>query len=125
MDMGTSHRYHLWYLGPLWARGVGDNRGAVSLAESVASNNGHFHNGHDPRRGPGGAKPGAGAKPKEVTELRRELFSPETIRTAFAKLMDAVERGDSWAIELTLAYGLGKPKQGVELSGQVEFGEIV
>lgn len=64
--------------------------------------------------GPGGPRANGGRKPKEITELHAELFSPETARAAAGKLLDAVRGGDLEAIKYTLDRVFGKPKQSVE-----------
>jgi hypothetical protein len=69
----------------------------------------------DGRKNNGGARAGAGKKPKEdvikVAEKFRSIMSDEV---AIKKLAEKVKDGDIKAIELWLAYTNGKPQQNID-----------
>ena len=62
----------------------------------------------------GGRRPGAGRKPKEVTEDLRERLSPYEDE-AFKALATAIESGQAWAVKMFFLYRYGKPVQRVEV----------
>lgn len=85
--------------------------------------------------GHGGARPGAGRKPKQMELKLIERLSPYD-DIALAKLGELVEMGDFNAIKLFLSYRFGQPVQRVEsdntvnisnirLTDLVEFDEVV
>ena len=61
----------------------------------------------------GGKRPGAGRKPKEVTEGLRERLNPYE-DGAFQALGAAIDNGEAWAIKLFFEYRYGKAIQRVE-----------
>ncbi len=64
----------------------------------------------------GGKRPGAGRKPKaEEHEIRAALHKAIAPSAVLAKLAAAIEKGESWAITLYLAYDWGKPKEQIDL----------
>lgn len=66
--------------------------------------------------GKGGARPGAGRKPKATeNEIRAALHKAMPSADVHAKLAQAVERGESWAITLYLAYDWGKPRERLDV----------
>ena len=75
------------------------------------------------RRGEGGKRRGAGRKPKEITELHRELFDEKLARAAATKLRNKVRRGNYDAIVYALNRIFGKPTEQVaaELGGEVKI----
>lgn len=65
-----------------------------------------------PRGRKGGARPGAGRKPKHITELHRELFcDPERMRTIHGKIYDLAMSGDLDAMKYYMDRSFGKPTQ--------------
>jgi len=66
--------------------------------------------------GHGGKRPGAGRKPKEVSESMIERLTPYE-DGAIEKLAEAIERGEAWAVKLFFEYRWGKPVQRTELTG--------
>jgi hypothetical protein len=70
----------------------------------------------------GGARPGAGRKPK-ATELELiERLSPMD-DLALETLKTRLREGDMQAIKLFFEYRYGKPKQDVNLSGNVHLSD--
>lgn len=70
--------------------------------------------------GKGGAREGAGRKPKADEQKLIELLSPfEDI--ALKKLKEGVEKGDHNFIKLYMEYRFGKPKQTIDanLTGEL------
>jgi hypothetical protein len=65
-----------------------------------------------PRGRMGGNRPGAGRKPKHITELHRELFcDAERMRTVHGKIYDLAMSGDLDAMKYYMDRGFGKPTQ--------------
>lgn len=63
-----------------------------------------------------GAPGGPGRKPKATeNEIRAALHKAMVPSAVHAKLAEAVERGESWAITLYLAYDWGKPRERVDV----------
>lgn len=69
----------------------------------------------DKRANNGGAREGAGRKPKAEEQKLIEKLSPMEA-TAYKALSEAVEKGHSWAIKMWFEYMYGKPKEKVELT---------
>lgn len=69
----------------------------------------------------GGSRPGAGRKSKAeelgIPELMQNTLPTQTV---FNKLSEKVDEGDLKAIELWLAYLLGKPKQFTDVTSNGE-----
>ena len=61
-----------------------------------------------------------GIKDKRVT-AREELLGP-ILPEAIEKLHEAVKAGDKWAIEMTIAYSLPRPKT-IDIDEMAEFEE--
>lgn len=62
----------------------------------------------------GGARPGAGRKTKDRERNLIEQLGPYEAR-AIEVLIEAIERGEAWAIKLFFAYRWGKPRQTSEI----------
>jgi hypothetical protein len=58
----------------------------------------------------GGARKGAGRKPKNDEQALIEALSPYS-DVAHEKLKDAVENGEQWAVKMYFEYFYGKPNQ--------------
>jgi hypothetical protein len=71
----------------------------------------------------GGKRPGAGRKPKKVTDEMRERLSPYEAG-AIKALGAAIENGEAWAIKLFFAYRYGKPVQRTENRHEVAQQQI-
>ena len=67
----------------------------------------------DKRKDNGGARAGAGRKPKADEQQLVERLSPLEDK-AYKALGDGLEDGQSWAVKLFLEYRYGKPKQQIE-----------
>lgn len=69
----------------------------------------------------GGARPGAGRKPKEVEaglmELLRKCWTEEDREACVRKMGEKAKGGDREAFALLMAYTYGKPKERVEHTG--------
>ncbi len=61
----------------------------------------------------GGARKGAGRKPKADEQKLIEKLSPLQ-KDAYKALKDSLEDGQGWAVKLYFEYMYGKPKQQVE-----------
>lgn len=73
----------------------------------------------------GGARPGAGRKPKAEEQLLIEKLSPLEAK-AFKALENAIDDEQNWAVKLWFEYMYGKPKEKVEITKIKEqplFGE--
>ena len=62
----------------------------------------------------GGARPGAGRKTRDHEQNLIEQLGPYEAR-AVEVLIEAIERGEAWAIKLYFAYRWGKPRQTSEI----------
>lgn len=73
--------------------------------------NGRFMPGHGVR------SPGRPAMPIEVKRAQRynEQLTDQDWDTVVTTLFDKAREGQRWAIELVLAYGMGRPKQILEM----------
>jgi len=71
--------------------------------------------GNETRRKTGGARPGAGRKPKadeiKLIETMDAISAPAKV---WQKLFDKVQEGDTNAIKTWLQYRFGMPKQKIE-----------
>ncbi len=78
--------------------------------------NGQFQPGNsaNPSGRPKGSK-------NKATHLREELLGP-ILPEAVEKLHEAVKAGDKWAVEMTIAYSLPKPKP-IDTDEMAEFEE--
>lgn len=65
----------------------------------------------------GGARPGAGRPSKAEEQALIEKLSPLEDK-AHAKLKEAIESGEQWAIKMYFEYMYGKPKQGIDLTSK-------
>ena len=63
----------------------------------------------------GGARKGAGRKPKADEQLLIEKLSPLE-NAAYKALKDALSNSESWAVKLWFEYSYGKPKQQADIS---------
>ncbi len=61
----------------------------------------------------GGARPGAGRKPKAEEQAIAERLSPLD-DLAFEALKAGLQRGEPWAVKLHFSYKYGMPKQTIE-----------
>ena len=79
----------------------------------------------DGRSNNGGAREGAGRKPKTEEHELIEKLSPLESK-AFKALDNALQEGSNWAVKLWFEYMYGKPKEKVEVTKIKEqplFGE--
>ena len=76
----------------------------------------------DKRKDNGGARAGAGRKPKADEQQLVERLSPLEDK-AYKALGDGLEDGQSWAVKLFLEYRYGKPKQQIENNNTHSFGD--
>ena len=67
----------------------------------------------DKRKNNGGAREGAGRKPKSDEQAMIERLSPMD-DDAFKALKESVKNNDSWAVKMFFEYRFGKPKQQIE-----------
>ena len=67
----------------------------------------------------GGAREGAGRKPKAIEQNLIEKLSPLE-DSAFAALTQAIHEGKDWAVKLFFQYKFGMPKQVVEQTTTVK-----
>lgn len=68
----------------------------------------------DGRKNNGGARPGAGRRPKADEQKLIEKLSPlEPL--ALKALKSALADGESWAVKLFMEYSYGKPRQQVDM----------
>ena len=71
----------------------------------------------DGRASNGGARQGAGRKPKaDEAKLVERLDAIIDSDTALAKLGELVAKGDMRAIQLYLSYRYGKPKESMDIN---------
>lgn len=77
----------------------------------------------DGRKKNGGARKGAGRKPRSDERKVVEALEP-TAPSALNKLKQAVELGEPWAIKLFFQYYYGMPKQIIEQVGDKQKIEI-
>ena len=63
----------------------------------------------------GGARPGAGRKPKAEEQALIEKLSPLEEK-AFKALSNALDDGHNWAVKLWFEYVYGKPKETKDLN---------
>lgn len=63
----------------------------------------------------GGARPGAGRKPKADERVLIEKLSPLEEK-AFKALSNALDDGHNWAVKLWFEYVYGKPKETKDLN---------
>ena len=74
----------------------------------------------DNRKNNGGARKGAGRKPKaEEQKLIERLDAIIDKDEAVGKLGELVAKGDMRAIQLYLSYRYGKPKESVDINSSV------
>lgn len=79
----------------------------------------------DKRKNNGGARKGAGRKPKADEEKLKELMDGiSTPKKVWNKLLEKVKDGDTNAIKLWLAYRYGQPKQTIESDNTHNFPTI-
>jgi len=69
----------------------------------------------DKRKDNGGARKGAGRKPKADEQQLLEKLSPLDDK-GFKALEDGLVDGQSWAVKLFLEYRFGKPKQSTDIT---------
>jgi hypothetical protein len=72
--------------------------------------------GPRPKGTRGGARPGSGAKPKEINELHKQLFTPELAEEAVERLQVLVRQNDLDAIKYVCDRTFGKPKESVAIN---------
>jgi len=66
--------------------------------------------------GKGGARPGAGRKPKATeNEIRSALHKAMLPSAVHSKWAEAIERAEPWAIQLYVAYDWGKPRERLDV----------
>ena len=72
----------------------------------------------------GGARRGAGRKPKAEREELTDRLSPYE-DAGIEALISGVKRGEPWAVKMFFEYCWGKPKQRIETSGLNEHPVMV
>tara|TARA_R110000803_G_scaffold37006_1_gene79691 strand:- start:184 stop:429 length:246 start_codon:yes stop_codon:yes gene_type:complete len=74
----------------------------------------------DKRKTNGGARSGAGRKPKAEEQQLIEKLSPLS-KVAYKALKSSIEENEGWAVKLYFEYMYGKPKQSIDQTVKGEF----
>lgn len=76
--------------------------------------------------GHGGARPGAGRKPKsEVLEMIAKMDATKAPADVWQKLAEQVDKNDVHAIKTWLNYRYGMPTQTMDLNHSIETGDKI
>lgn len=71
----------------------------------------------------GGARKGAGRKPKADEQALIEKLTPME-KSAYSALKEAIQNKESWAVKMFFEYMYGKPKQTVDQNTNVNINDF-